>query len=131
MSTEPELSHGSLLDNLSRLVGKAIAVLRNRAELFAVELQEEEYRLIDVLLLAGSALLLGLLAIMLFTAVIIFVFGARYRLYVAAGLGGLYLCAAGCLLLRLKARLKAEPFAETINQIRKDAECLRPPNEPG
>ena len=127
MSAESESPRHGVLESLGRAFGRGVVILRNRAELFVVELQEEQHRLIALFLLAGSALLLGLLALVLFTGVIIFLFAPPYRIYAAAALGGLYLLAAGLLVFRIKSYLQAEPFAETINQMKKDVECLTPP----
>ena len=126
MSAEPE--NRGVLESLGRTFGRGLVILRNRAELFVVEAQEEKHRLITLFLLAGSALLLGLLALVLFTGVIIFLFAPTCRIYVAAVLGVLYLVAAALLVFRVKTYLHAEPFAETIDQIKKDVECLAPPS---
>jgi len=42
-----------------KIGGIIAAVLQNRADLLAVELQEEKYRLVEVLILVGIALALG------------------------------------------------------------------------
>jgi uncharacterized membrane protein YqjE len=124
---EPGSVSSGLLSSVKRLFGTSLAVLQNRAELFTVEFQEEKHRQIEVLVLAGSALLLGFLGICLLTTVVIFLFPAGARLYVAAGLGVLYGLGAVLLLTRVKGKLQTQPFAETINQIKKDVECLTPP----
>ena len=115
-----------LFKSLRKLVTTLAAVLHNRVELFAVELQEERHRLIEVLVLAGGVLVLGTLAVAVFSAVLIFLFAEPYRIYAALGVGVLYLAAAAVLVVRLKRRLRGEPFEETLNQIKKDCECLTP-----
>ena len=115
------------MTSLRNLFALAVGVLRNRVELFALELHEEKYRLAEVCLLAGSALFLGLLSLILLTGVVLFLFAEPYRIYVAAGFGVLYMGIAIALCLKAKQRLQTPPFAETINQIRKDSECLTPP----
>ena len=115
-----------LFKSLRKLVTTLAAVLHNRVELFAVELQEERHRLIEVLVLAGGVLVLGTLAVLVFSAVLIFLFAEPYRIYAALGVGVLYLAAAAVLVVRLKRRLRGEPFEETLNQIKKDCECLTP-----
>jgi uncharacterized membrane protein YqjE len=125
---ESEPTSGSgIMASLRNLFGLAVGVLRNRVELFALELHEEKYRLAEVCLLAGSALFLGLLSLILLTGVVLFLFAEPYRIYVAAGFGVLYIGIAIALCLKAKQRLQTPPFAETINQIRKDSECLTPP----
>ena len=107
--------------------GIVAAVLQNRADLLAVELQEEKYRLVEVLVLVGIALALGMMALFVFTGVIIFAVPAAYRLWVACGLGVVYLLGIVVLWSRVKKVLKDQPFPETITQIKKDWECLTPP----
>jgi uncharacterized membrane protein YqjE len=116
-----------ILDSARRLFGHSAAVLRNRVELFAVELQEEKHRQVEVFILAGAALVLGLVGLLLFTSVVVFLFDARYRLYVAAVLGIFYFTGTMLLLARARNRLQSQPFSETIGQIKKDVECLTPP----
>ena len=123
----PEERPPGLFKSLRKLVTTLAVVFENRVELFAVELQEERHRLVEVLVLAGGALVLGTLAVVVFSAVLICLFAQPYRIYAALGVGVLYLVGAGVLVVRLKRRLQAEPFEETLNQIKKDCECLTPP----
>jgi len=111
---------------LRRLGRTAIGTLQNRVELAAVELQEERQRVLELILLAGGALMLAGIALVLFSAAIVFVFARDYRIYAALGLGVLYLVGATVLCFRIKAVLHTSPFTETVNQIRKDVECLSP-----
>ena len=107
--------------------GIIAAILQNRADLLAVELQEEKYRLVEVLILVGIALALGMMALFVFTGVIIFAVPEAYRLWVACGLGVFYLLGIFALWSRIKKLLQNQPFPETIDQIKKDWECLTPP----
>jgi uncharacterized membrane protein YqjE len=110
-----------------KIGGIVAAVLQNRADLLALELQEEKYRLVEVLILVGIALALGMMALFVFTGVIIFAVPEAYRLWVACGLGVLYVLGIVVLASRIKRVLKNQPFPESINQIKKDWECLTPP----
>jgi uncharacterized membrane protein YqjE len=92
-----------------------------------VELQEEKYRLVEVLILVGIALALGMMALFVFSGVIIFAVPEAYRLWVACGLGVIYLSGIVVLWSRIKKVLKEQAFPETIGQIKKDWECLTPP----
>lgn len=112
---------------MRRIFSRLVATFHTRAELFAVELQEERYRLIELLLLAGAALLLGGLALLLLSFTIILLFSAPYRLYAALAMAFLYGAAAAGLVWKAKRKLRDEPFTETIDQLKKDWECLTPP----
>ena len=124
---EPEPTNGGVLASLRNLFALCMGCLRNRVELFAVELHEEKYKLAEAFLLAGSALFFGLLSLILLTGVVLFLFPAPYRIYVAAVFGVVYLGLALHFSFRAKQRLRSPPLAETIEQIRKDSECLNPP----
>ena len=107
-----------------RLVETGLGALRNRGELLLVEWQEEKARLTELLFLAIGLIFLALMTLMLVTATIIFLFPEHLRLYVAGGFSALYLAAAIWVLTTIKNLVKREPFSETINQMKKDAECV-------
>ena len=116
-----------MLKSLRTIFARLIASFQTRAELFAVEWQEERYRLIELLLLAGGALLLGGLALLLLSITVILVFPTHVRVYPAAVLVLLYASGAAFLVMRIKRKLRDEPFSETVGQLKKDWECLTPP----
>jgi uncharacterized membrane protein YqjE len=124
---ESEPTSGGTFASFRKIGGIVAAVLQNRADLLAVELQEEKYRLVEVLVLVGIALALGMMALFVFTGVIIFAVPAAYRLWVACGLGVVYLLGIVVLWSRVKRLLQNQPFPETISQVKKDWECLTPP----
>ena len=121
---ETETKTGNKFGSFRKIGGIVAAVLQNRADLLAVELQEEKYRLVEVLILVGIALALGMMALFVFTGVIIFALPEAYRLWVACGLGVIYLLGIVVLWSRIKKVLTEQPFPETINQVKKDWECL-------
>lgn len=113
------------LGTLARRLGKtALGALENRGELFTVELQEERIRLTEIVTFTIGLLFLGVLAILLLTATIIFLFPENLRLYAAAGFTIFYFAGAIAVFFCLKTRLKKEPFAETLRQFRKDVALL-------
>jgi len=124
---DSETTSSGTFASLRKIGGIISAVLQNRADLLAVELQEEKYRLVEVLILVGIALALGMMALFVFTGVIIFAVPDSYRLWVACGLGVLYILGIFALWSRIKKLLQNQPFPETISQIKKDWECLTPP----
>ena len=122
---EENNNHSPGLRTLARRLGRtALGALENRGELLAVEWQEEKGRLIQLLILTVGLMFLALMGLMLLTATIIFLFPENLRLFVAAGFTVLYLAGAGVVFFLLKGLLQKEPFAESLNQIRKDRELL-------
>ncbi len=114
-----------LLGSLRRLADTGLAIVHNRVELFAVEVQEQKAHVIEVLLLVSVLLFFAMLCVLLLTSTIIFLFAQPARIYVAAGFSLLYLVGTLWAFWRLKLRLKYPvPFSETISEVRKDREWL-------
>ena|SRR2546427_13075921 len=109
---------------LHKLARTGLGALRNRGELLLLELQEEKARLIGLLAWVAGMLFLAFMGVMLLTATIIFLFPEPLRLWAAAGFAVLYLAGAVAVFLVIKSSLKHSPFAETIEQVRKDGEWL-------
>jgi len=105
---------------LGRFGRTALRGISTRVELLAVELQEEQLRLRDLLVWSVALLFLVLIGTLLVTAAIIFLFPEDLRVYITAGIGLLYLCGAVVAWFGLKSGLKKEPFVESIDQVKKD-----------
>jgi uncharacterized membrane protein YqjE len=71
--------------------------------------------------------LLGLLVLTLSVVIIV---GARWQPLALAGFAVFYIGAAAAALMALLKRVKAwpPPFSSTIQELKKDLECLRPKN---
>ena len=108
-----------------RITATLLGSLHNRAELFTVACEEENKRLLKVLLLGVGALFLGEMAMLLLTSTIIFLMPERYRVYAAAGFTLLYLVGATGAVLAIKKLTKTSPFAESLKQLKKDSELLK------
>ena len=114
-SHEPSL--GCLL---RKTLKTGLGALHNRGELFVVELQEESWRLLNLIIRCVSTLFLGMMAVLLLTGTLIFVTPQEYRLYAALGFSALYLGGAVWAFFSFKALLKEVPFNETTAQFKKD-----------
>ena len=104
----------------TRLARTGLGLLRNRAELFALEWEEERARLIELLVWGVGLVFLAFMAMMLITATIIFLVPQGFRVYVAAGFAVLYLAGAVVSFLTLKSLLKEEAFSESMRQVKMD-----------
>jgi uncharacterized membrane protein YqjE len=105
----------------SRLAGTGLGLLRNRSELLAVEWQIEKVHLTELFVWVVGLLFLGMMGMMLLTAIIIFLFQVELRLYVAGAFALLYLGGATAVAFTIKTMLKREAFSETVRQINKDS----------
>lgn len=111
--------------SLLRKIGRTgLGALQNRGELLAVEWQEENARLTEILVWAFGLAFLAMTGFLLFTATLILLFPAELRIYAFAGFTVLYLAGALIAWFNVKGLLKHEPFAESLTQIRKDSVWL-------
>lgn len=116
---------GGWLESLRRIGGSLLALLRGRLELFSVELQEEKLRLLNLLVWIALAAALG------FGAVLITIIALAFWLWTVAGYLGLIGLALACFIaalciivgIRKKIQTGPAPFAQTVAEFRKDAEC--------
>src|SRR5947207_141178 len=124
--SEPEHNPTGLFNSLRQLLDTTLAAVQNRLELFVVELKEEKCHVIEILIWAAAAIVLGLMAITTATFTIVFLVPKDAKPFVLAGFCVFYILAAVGAFLGLKKRLRNHPlpFAESISQIKKDRECL-------
>lgn len=107
-----------------RTAATILGALQNRAELLAVEFEEEHDRMLKLVLYGVCALFLAMLSVLLFTATIILLVPADYRVYATLAFAVLYLLGAIAAIFAVKGLLKKTPFAESLDQFKKDAELL-------
>lgn len=101
------------------------SLFEKRLDLFLLELKEERLRLISALLLAAMGGICAFMVLALVTLAIIVFFWAEHRTAVLIVLIGLYSVGAVAAFLSLRRRLQRwEAFSATLEQIRKDRECL-------
>ncbi|MEI7731198.1 MAG: phage holin family protein [Verrucomicrobiota bacterium] len=119
---------GGIFAALRSIASRFLGLVANRLHLFSLELQEQKMRLLDLLLGLLIALAVGLAGLVMATVCL------AMWLWKTAGYLGLGLAAAllvglaVMLFLRIRHQLKnsPKPFAQTIAEFQKDAECLRP-----
>jgi uncharacterized membrane protein YqjE len=112
--------------SLQRIGESLVGLLRGRFELFAVEWQEEKFRLLNLLFWCGFAVTMGAAGLLIGMAVL------ALWLWEVAGYAGLIglsvvsLAIAGGLVWKIRQKILSgdPPFAQTAAEFRKDAECL-------
>jgi uncharacterized membrane protein YqjE len=110
---------------LARRFGRTgLGALRNRGELFAVEWQEEKARLAELLIWCAGVIFFGTMALIILTGTVIFLLPEELRIYAAVGFILLYLVGAIVAVVTVRGLLKHEPFAESIEQVKKDGLCF-------
>src|SRR6266566_1240570 len=123
---ESETAGNGLLSSLRKLLDTGLATVQNRAELLAVEFQEEKDHAIELIMWVMALLCFALMTFLLLSVTIILIFPDNLRVYAAGGLALVYLAGGIWSLLRLRTRLKNRPipFSSTIEEIKKDREWL-------
>lgn len=118
------------LGPLRRIGVSLLALTRSRLELFTVELQEEKLRLLNLLIWLGVALVLGAAGIVVAMAALTFWVWAvaGYAGLVGLAVTALVIAAVILSVIRLKIQTGPTPFAHTVAEFKKDAECLRGTN---
>lgn len=109
------------------LTRSLLALLRTRAELLAVELEEEKERRKEMLILAVVGALFLALGIQLATLLFVVIFWDTYRIEAIGGVTGLYLGIAAWAFWRLrrKWRTSPTPFAASLEELAKDMDALQ------
>jgi uncharacterized membrane protein YqjE len=126
-----EFSSGQagIFTSIKRMATNFVGILETRGELFVTELHEEKLRIMLMLIWTVVAVVLGAMGLTLLTLLLLFVFwdSQEHRITVLAILAGLYFIGAivaACFLRKLFGG-SAKPFEETLNQLKKDRECLK------
>ena len=122
--TEPP-SRG-VLDTLRGLCDAGLALLQNRVELFAVEVQEEKARFLRTLVLsAGVFFLAGVAAVMVTISIVVLAGeSARLPVLLALTLGYVAGAVGAWLALRKHLRSTPPPFQGTVSELKKDRDWL-------
>lgn len=123
---EPASSDGGLFASIRRTVSVGVGLIQTRLELFSVELQQEKWRVVDLLLRTALIIILGILTLGLVTATIAYLLWDWSPLGVLLGLTTLYGVATFLVLLSIQRSIRSgpKPFAGTLTELKKDRECL-------
>ena len=118
--------HDGWFGSVRRFLGTGAAVLRNRIELLAVELQEERLRLISALLLAATLLVFALLTLVMLTFTVLLAAGEEHRFIAAAVITAVYGVSTLAAYWRLRTKLKHwSAFSATRAELQKDVTWLQ------
>lgn len=126
----PEPSSIGLLGSLRGFADGLIGSAHDRIELLAVELQEEKYRLIQILLWSSAIILLALLALVFVSFAVVVLLWETARLTAICALAGAYVVGLVGAILGFKRYLRRQPkpFAGTLRELQEDRECIRVEN---
>jgi uncharacterized membrane protein YqjE len=116
--------------SLQSLGDAVLGTAQDRLRLFAVELQEEKLRLVQLLLFAAAIILAGIMALTFASLTLAFLFWETGRFAVLGGITAFYVVALLGLVLGLRRFLRQQmpPFAATLEEFKKDRACFQPDN---
>ncbi len=120
---------GGLFDTLRRTSATLVEIARARVELVTVELEEQRLRAARIAIAAAVTLFFASLALIFATIAVVMAFWDRDPVTVlgtvAAFYGGLGVVAG--LLWRAQARARPRLLAQTLAELARDRDELRPP----
>jgi uncharacterized membrane protein YqjE len=117
----------SFTENAGRLGATLVAMLQTRAELAALEVEEESLRFLSYMVRALLALLLVGIAVVLGVFLVILLFWDSYRIEAVVGVMALLLGASAWLGLQVRRDIRNKPrlLGATIAEINKDVAAAR------
>ena len=127
VSENPPAS-GGVLSSIRGLADGLLQTAHDRLELFAVELHEEKFRVIQLFIWISAAIFSAILAITFVSLAVVYLFWDSARLAVLGGFALLYIgIFVGVLRYCQKfiAR-QPRPFESTIAELQQDRTCIRP-----
>ena len=115
------------MDALSRLGENLIGTVKDRVELISIELQEEKYRFVQLIIWLSATVFAGVMTLSFATITVVYLFWDTARIAVLAGFTGLYGLALILVIIALRRVFthQPKPFEGTIESLTEDRECIR------
>jgi len=115
------------LSSLRLLGDGVVASVQDRIELFAVELHEEKFRLIQTFVWISVAIFTSMMALMFASLTLVYLFWESARLAVLVGLTLFYAGILAVVIIAFRRHLgrQPKPFAATLQELGQDRSCIR------
>jgi uncharacterized membrane protein YqjE len=116
-----------IIGSLRSLGDGFLSSVEDRLELFAVEVQQEKFRLIQTEFWVWGAVFTGMMAITFASLAIVYLFWETARIAVLGGLAAMYAAAFVAIVIGFRRFLVRQPlpFEGTLREIREDRACIR------
>ena len=117
----------SLFRSIARLASTFVAIAHTRLELLTTELQQEIYRVAEIMVWTVVALLAGAIGLFMAAIAIVLVFWDTHRLLAAVLVTSVFFLIAAAALLVLRAKIKSKPplLEGTLAELATDATHLK------
>jgi uncharacterized membrane protein YqjE len=114
-------------DSIARFTGTVISIIQTRAELAAVEVEEEALRYFSYLMMALAAMFFLGLAMILVLVLVIALFWDTHRIAVLLGLIAVFAVAGGWFGIQLRNGYRQKPrlLGNTLGELSRDIESLK------
>ena len=124
--TAAQSANAGPVESLKGLGETLAEIASTRAELFAVELQEESQRLQRMIVFAALAAVFLAAALLLVAGFVVLLFWDTHRVAASAGVTILYAGVGAWAAMRLRAlvRNRPPPFEATLEELRRDFEMV-------
>lgn len=118
------------MHSVRALADSLLASARQRLELFALELQEEKFRVIQIFIWVSAAVFSAVMALTFLSLTVVYLFWETARLAVLGGLALFYTAGFVTILLTFRRYLARQPrpFNATLAELQNDRACTRPEN---
>lgn len=118
------------MNSVRALAASLLTSARQRLELFALELQEEKLRALQIFIWASAAVFSAVMAITFVSLTLVYLFWESARLAVLGGLALFYTAGFVAILLTFRRYLARQPrpFSATLAELQNDRACIRPEN---
>ncbi len=123
-----EAKPDGLMASARRTLEVILRTLQNRAELFGLELEEEGHWVVAALIWAAAAVFFTVLAIVMITITVVLVVPSEARPWVLLAFSLVYLLLGTIAIFGLRKHVSTRrpPLVDTINELKKDLDCIRP-----
>lgn len=118
---------GSLFRSIANLAATLVAIAHTRIELLTTELQQEMYRVAEIMVYTVIAVLAALIGLFMAALVIVFIFWDTHRVLAAVLVTSVFFIIAVSSLVVLRVKVKNRPplLEGTLAELATDATNLR------
>lgn len=122
----PDPATAGIMGSFRVLGDSLLASVEDRLKLFSLELQEEKFRLIQILFWISAVIFTAIMAVMFTSLTLVYFFWESARLAVLGGLALFYTAALVAIIIAFRRYLERQPrpFAATIEELGEDRSCI-------
>lgn len=125
MESPPPVAPG-FFKNLSALGDSLLGAVQERVELASMELQEEKFRFVRLIIWISAAVFAGVMTLMFATLTIVYLLWDTARLAALGGFAAVYGGVLAWVIVMVRRQFdQPKPFEATIDSLTEDRACIR------